>query len=171
MDLRSHIRTIPNFPKPGILFYDISTLLAHPAAWRRAMEDLAERVVPYRPDALAGIESRGFLTAAPLALMLGCGFIMVRKKGKLPGRTVPLTYDLEYGTDTVEVQADAVEPGQRIVLLDDLLATGGTAAAAARLLRQVGATVPALAVIIELGFLAGRDRLDIPAEALIRYDS
>ena len=171
MDLRSHIRTIPDFPKPGILFYDISTLLAHPAAWRASMEQLADRVRPYRPDVLAGIESRGFLTAAPLAFMLGCGFIMVRKKGKLPGRTVPLTYDLEYGTDTVEVQEDAVEPGQRVVLLDDLLATGGTAAAAVRLLRKVGAEVPALAVIIELGFLAGRDRLNIPTEALVRYES
>ena len=171
MDLRPHIRSIPDFPKPGILFYDISTLLAHPVAWRSAMEQLAERVRPYRPDVLAGIESRGFLPAAPLALLLGCGFMMVRKKGKLPGPTIPLTYDLEYGTDTVEIQADAVRPGQRVVLLDDLLATGGTAAAAARLLRQVGATVPALAVLIELEFLAGRGRLDIPTESLIRYDS
>lgn len=171
MDLRPHIRTIPDFPKPGILFYDISTLLAHPVAWRSAMEQLAERIRPHRPDVLAGIESRGFLTAAPLALMLGCGFIMVRKKGKLPGRTIPLTYDLEYGSDTVEVQADAVRPGQRVVLLDDLLATGGTAAAATRLLRQVGATVPALGVIIELGFLDGRRRLDIPTEALVQYEA
>ncbi|BBK41652.1 adenine phosphoribosyltransferase [Allostella vacuolata] len=170
MDIRSHIRTIPDFPKPGILFYDISTLLAHPAAWKSTMEQMAERVRPHRPDVLAGIESRGFLTAAPLALLLGCGFIMVRKKGKLPGPTIPYRYDLEYGTDTVEVQADAVRPGQRVVLLDDLLATGGTANAAVQLLRQVGAVVPALAVIIELGFLDGRRRLDVPAESLVRID-
>jgi len=170
MDIRSHIRTIPDFPKPGILFYDISTLLAHPAAWKSTMEQMAERVRPHRPDVLAGIESRGFLTAAPLALLLGCGFIMVRKKGKLPGPTIPYRYDLEYGTDTVEVQADAVRPGQRVVLLDDLLATGGTANAAVQLLRQVGAVVPALAVIIELGFLDGRRRLDVPTESLVRID-
>ncbi|ROP83727.1 adenine phosphoribosyltransferase [Stella humosa] len=171
MDLRPHIRTIPDFPKPGILFYDISTLLAHPGAWKSAMEKLAERVRPYRPDVLAGIDSRGFLTAAPLALLLGCGFVMVRKKGKLPGPTIPHSYALEYGTDTLEIQADAVEPGQRVVLLDDLLATGGTAGAAVTLLRKVGAEVPALAVVMELAFLGGRARLDVPVESLVQYDS
>lgn len=169
MDIKDHIRTIPDFPRPGIEFYDISTLLAHPAAWKHAMEELADAVRPHRPDVLAGIESRGFLTAAPLALMLGCGFIMVRKKGKLPGPTIPYTYDLEYGTDTVEIQADAVEPGQRVIVLDDLLATGGTANAAVQLLRKVGATVPALAVIIELTFLEGRKKLDVPAISLVRF--
>ncbi|MCC7276215.1 MAG: adenine phosphoribosyltransferase [Alphaproteobacteria bacterium] len=170
MDIRQHIRTIPDFPKPGILFYDISTLLAHSAAWKAAMEQLADAVRPHRPDVLAGIESRGFLTAAPLALMLGLGFIMVRKKGKLPGPTIPFTYDLEYGSDTIEIQADAVEPGQRVVVLDDLLATGGTANAAVQLLRKVGATVPACAVIIELTFLRGRARLDVPTTSLVAYD-
>jgi len=129
MNLKDHIRTIPDFPKPGILFYDISTLLAHAAAWQVTMDRLAEAVDTHKPDLLAGIESRGFLVAAPLALRLGLGFIMVRKQGKLPGETLPYTYDLEYGTDTIEIQADAVEPGQRVVLLDDLLATGGTMAA------------------------------------------
>ena len=115
MDLKEHIRTIADFPKPGILFYDISTLLMHAAAWQATVERLGEAVAPYRPDLLAGIESRGFLVAAPLALKLGIGFVMVRKQGKLPGKTVPYTYDLEYGSDTIEIQADAVEPGQRVV--------------------------------------------------------
>ena len=141
MDLSQHIRTIPDFPKPGILFYDISTLLIHPAGWQATVERLAEAVAPHEPDVLVGIESRGFLVAAPLALKLGLGFMMVRKKGKLPGQTLPYIYDLEYGTDTIEIQADAVVPGQRVVLLDDLLATGGTMAAAARLLSQSGADV------------------------------
>jgi adenine phosphoribosyltransferase len=128
-------------------------------------------VKPHKPDLLVGIESRGFLTAAPLALKLGCGFMMVRKKGKLPGKTVRFTYDLEYGTDTIEIQADAVTSGQRLVILDDLLATGGTAAAAVALLRQVGADVRAAAFIIELSFLAGRKKLDVPVTTLIAYDS
>ncbi|MEX0759465.1 MAG: adenine phosphoribosyltransferase [Tistlia sp.] len=170
MDLKDHIRSIPDFPKPGILFYDISTLLAEPSAWKVTVERLAELVEPYRPALLIGIESRGFLTAAPLALRLGLGFAMVRKKNKLPGATVEHTYDLEYGSDTIEIQADAVEPGQRVVILDDLLATGGTAAAAVHLLRSVGAEVAAAAFIIELAFLQGRDKLDLPVHTLISYD-
>ncbi|SME89672.1 adenine phosphoribosyltransferase [Tistlia consotensis] len=170
MDLKEHIRSIPDFPKPGILFYDISTLLAEPAAWKATVERLAEAIEPYRPALLVGIESRGFLTAAPLALHLGMGFAMVRKKNKLPGKTIKHTYDLEYGTDTIEIQADAVEPGQRVVILDDLLATGGTAAAAVHLLRSVGAEVAAAAFIIELSFLNGRDKLDLPVHTLISYD-
>ncbi|MGH6619086.1 MAG: adenine phosphoribosyltransferase [Alphaproteobacteria bacterium] len=171
MDLKKHIRSIPDFPKPGILFYDISTLLAHPAAWRECVDRLAATVAPHKPDLLVGIESRGFLTAAPLALELGCGFMMVRKKGKLPGPTVRFTYDLEYGTDTIEIQADAVKTGQRLVILDDLLATGGTAAAAVALLRQAGADVRAAAFIVELSFLEGRKRLDVPVTTLVSYDS
>ena len=170
MDLRDHIRTIPDFPKPGILFYDISTLLMHPKAWHTTVERLAAAIKPHKPDLLAGIESRGFLVAAPLALELGLGFAMVRKQGKLPGATVPYTYDLEYGTDTIEIQADAVEPGQRVVLLDDLLATGGTMNAAAQLFRQCGADVRGAACIIELTFLKGRDKLDIPIDTLVAYD-
>ena len=170
MNLKDHIRGIPDFPKPGILFYDISTLLAHPAAWQTAVERLADTVAPYRPEILAGIESRGFLVAAPLALKLGCGFVMVRKQDKLPGATVGYSYDLEYGSDRVEIQADAVAPGQRVVLLDDLIATGGTLRASIELIRKVGGTVAAAACLIELTFLNGREGLDVPFESLIRYD-
>lgn len=170
MDLRDHIRSIPDFPKPGVLFRDISTLLRHAHAWQTAMERLANAVRPYQPDLLAGIESRGFLVSAPLALKLGCGFLMLRKKGKLPGLTVGYDYALEYGTDRVEVQADAVAPGQRVVIVDDLLATGGTMSAGITLLRHVGATVPAAAALIELSFLNGRSRLDVPFESLITFD-
>ncbi len=170
MDLKDHIRGIPDFPKPGILFYDISTLLAEPKAWQEAIDQLAEVVGPYKPDVLAGIESRGFLVAAPLALALGCGFTMVRKAGKLPGETVAYSYDLEYGSDTIEIQSDAVKPGQRVVILDDLLATGGTMAAAVKLFEKVGAEVAGAACIIELTFLSGRSRLNVPFNALIAYD-
>ncbi len=171
IDLKDHIRGIPDFPKPGILFYDISTLLRHGPAWRTAMARLARIIRPYKPDLLAGIESRGFLVAAPLALELGLGFVMLRKPRKLPGATIGLDYALEYGTDRIEIQADGVQPGQRVVLLDDLLATGGTMAAGIALLRKVGAEVPAAAALIELTFLGGRDRLDVPFEALLPYDS
>ena len=171
IDLKKHISSIPDFPKPGILFYDISTLLAHPKAWHATIEQMADTVRAYKPDVLAGIESRGFLLAAPLAVALGTGFVMLRKKGKLPGITVRHTYALEYGTDTIEIQADAVDKGKRVVLVDDLLATGGTMAAAVTLLEQVGAVVPAAACIIELTFLEGRKKLPVPVEALLKYDS
>jgi adenine phosphoribosyltransferase len=170
MNLKEHIRGIPDFPKPGILFYDISTLLRHPAAWRAAMDGMTSMVRGYQPDLLAGVESRGFLLAAPLALSLGCGFVMLRKIGKLPGQTVGLKYGLEYGADHIEIQADAVNPGQRVVIVDDLLATGGTLAASITLLRQVGAYVPAACTLIELAFLNGRAALDVPVESLISYD-
>ncbi len=170
IDLKDHIRQIPDFPTPGILFYDISPLLAHAQAWRHTIERLAAVVEPHEPDLLAGIESRGFLVAAPLALHLGYGFLMVRKHGKLPGTTVPHSYELEYGTDVIEIQADAVRPGQRVVLLDDLVATGGTMAATIGLLRKVGAEVPLAASIIELAFLEGRKRLDVPYASLIAFD-
>ena len=171
MDLKDHIRGIPDFPKPGILFYDISTLLRHPDAWQVAMGRMATMVRAHQPTLLAGIESRGFLLAAPLALKLGCGFVMLRKRGKLPGRVIGLDYDLEYGTDRIEIQADAIRPGARVVLVDDLLATGGTMAAGIALLRQAGATVPAAAALIELTFLSGRSRLDVPFDALVAYDA
>ncbi len=171
MDLKDHIRGIPDFPKPGILFYDISTLLRHADAWQVAMGRLAKLVRAYQPDVLAGVESRGFLLAAPLALKLGCGFIMLRKRGKLPGPTVGHDYALEYGTDRIEVQADAVTPGQRVVVVDDLLATGGTMAAGIALLRGIGAEVPAAVALIELSYLKGRERLDVPFDSLVRYDS
>ncbi|HYZ32555.1 MAG TPA: adenine phosphoribosyltransferase [Crenalkalicoccus sp.] len=171
MNLKDHIRAVPDFPKPGILFYDISTLLRHPDAWQVAMERMAGLVGQHEPTLLAGIESRGFLLAAPLALQLGCGFVMLRKPGKLPGEVVGLTYALEYGEDRIEIQADAVEPGARVVVLDDLLATGGTMQAGIRLLRKVGAVVPAAAALIELTFLGGRRRLDVPCATLVAYDS
>jgi adenine phosphoribosyltransferase len=170
IDLRDHIRGIPDFPKPGILFYDISTLLRHGPAWRSAVARVADLIRPHQPDLLAGVESRGFLLAAPLALELGLGFILLRKPGKLPGATVGIDYALEYGTDRLEMQADAVQPGQRVVLLDDLLATGGTLAAGIGLLRSAGAVVPAAAALIELTFLKGRERLSVPCETLLRYD-
>lgn len=171
IDLKAHIRGIPDFPKPGILFYDISTLLKHGPAWKAAMAQMAAAIRPHRPQVLAGIESRGFLVAAPLALELGLGFIMLRKPRKLPGLTIGLNYALEYGTDRIEMQADAIERGQRVVLLDDLLATGGTMAAGVSLLRQAGAEVPATAALVELTFLGGRKRLDVPVETLVAYDS
>lgn len=171
MDLKSHIRQIPDFPKPGILFYDISTLLAHPEAWKATVERMAKLIAPWRPNVLAGIESRGFLVAAPLALAMGVGFLMVRKKGKLPGKTIPYTYALEYGSDTIEVQDDAVARGDRVVVLDDLLATGGTMRAAGDLLTKIGAEVVGAATIIELTFLHGRTRLNMPFGTLLSYDS
>ena len=171
MDLKDHIRSIPDFPKEGILFYDISTLLAHPDAWQVALGRLAKMAARYQPDILAGIESRGFLVAAPLASRLGLGFAMIRKKGKLPGETIGCEYDLEYETDTIEIQADAIEKGQRVVVLDDLLATGGTMAASIELLNQVGAEVVGVACMIELTFLGGRDRLGgVPFDTLMAYD-
>lgn len=169
MEIADHIRTIPDFPKPGILFYDISTLLAHPQAWRHTVDLLSVAIRPSQPDLLVGIESRGFLVAAPLALQLGCGFVMMRKAGKLPGATRSHTYELEYGNDTIEMQWDAVAPGQRVVVLDDLLATGGTARGAVELLRQAGAEVVGAAFIIELDGLGGREELDVPVTALVTF--
>jgi adenine phosphoribosyltransferase len=170
MDIKDHIRHVPDFPKPGILFYDISTLLAHAGAWRETVRQLTDTIAPTHPDILVGIESRGFLVAAPLALALGCGFVMVRKRGKLPGPTVPYTYDLEYGSDTIEIQTDAIKPGQRVVVLDDLLATGGTLNAAIDLCRKVGGDVVAAACIVELNFLKGRSRIDVPVHSMVSYD-
>jgi adenine phosphoribosyltransferase len=170
MDFRTHIRAIPDFPRPGILFYDISTLLAHPEAWRATVEELAAAIRPHRPDLLVGIESRGFLVAAPLAYAMGSGFAMVRKKGKLPGPTVRYSYDLEYGSDTIEVQEDAIRPGQRVVVVDDLVATGGTMQAAIALVEQRGGTVAAAACIIELAFLDGRGRLSVPLASIVSYE-
>jgi len=171
MDLKQHIRSVPDFPKPGILFYDISTLLAHPKAWQTTVQRLAEALRPHQPDLLVGIESRGFLVAAPLAYELGRGFAMVRKRGKLPGGTARLTYDLEYGTDTIEIQENAITPGQRVVVLDDLVATGGTMQAAIKLVRQRGGVVAAAGCIIELRFLQGRNRVDVPFTSMVAYDS
>lgn len=170
MDLKAHIRQIPDFPKPGILFYDISTLLAHAGAWRETVDRLADAVSAYRPDSLAAIESRGFIFAAPVAYKLGIGFTMVRKVGKLPGPVVSHAYDLEYGSDTLQVAEGLVPAGSRVVLIDDLLATGGTAHAATQLLRKLGADVVGAVFLIELMGLKGRNRLDIPMTTLLGYE-
>ncbi|MBX7199199.1 MAG: adenine phosphoribosyltransferase [Rhodospirillaceae bacterium] len=171
MDLKKHIRQIPDFPKPGINFFDISTLLRHPEAWRTTIDRMAEIVRPWKPDLLAAIDARGFLVAAALAIPLNCGCVMIRKSGKLPGKVKAHAYGLEYGTDTVEIQHDAVEPGQRVVIVDDLLATGGTIAAAAALLKSSGAQVVGATCIIELTFLKASAKLGMPFEALLQYDS
>tara|TARA_R110000868_G_scaffold31905_6_gene116540 strand:- start:1632 stop:2150 length:519 start_codon:yes stop_codon:yes gene_type:complete len=171
MNLKQHIRQIRDFPKPGINFFDISTLIGHAEAWRTAVERMTELVKPWRPDVLAAVDARGFLVAAPLALPLNCGTVMVRKSGKLPGKVKSHSYGLEYGTDIVEIQDDAVKPGQRVVILDDLLATGGTLVAASTLLRDSGASVVGAACLIELAFLKGRDKLEVPFTALLSYDN
>ena len=171
MDLKEHIRAIPDFPKPGILFYDISTLLAHPQAWQSTVEQLAAVIRPQRPDLLVGIELRGFLVAAPLAYAIGTGFAMVRKKGKLPGKTAQHSYDLEYGTDTIEMQHDAISQGQRVIVVDDLVATGGTMQATIDLVQRQGGAVEAAVCIIELAFLNGRGRLSVPLSSMVVYHS
>ena len=171
MDLKKHVRQIPDFPKPGINFFDISTLIRHPAAWRVTIDRMADIVRPWKPDVLAAIDARGFLVAAPLAIPLYCGSIVIRKSGKLPGKVKSHSYGLEYGTDTIEIQDDAVQPGQRVVILDDLLATGGTLMAAAQLIRSSGGNVVGAAALIELSFLKGRAKLDMPFAALLEYDS
>src|SRR5262245_4101765 len=168
MNIQDHIRIVPDFPKAGINFYDIATLLAHPQAWRETVRQLKERIAPYKPDMLMGIEARGFLVAAPLAHELGCGFGMVRKKGKLPGKTLSYSYTLEYGQDVIEIQPDLVKPGSRIVLVDDLLATGGTFHAAEQLVTKAGSSVVAAACIVELDGLKGRSKLSCPLEALLK---
>lgn len=169
IDLKKHIRTIPDYPRPGILFYDIGTLLAHAEAWNESIERLAAVLKPLHPDLLIGIESRGFLVASALACKLGLGFVMMRKKGKLPGKTISRTYALEYGTDTMELQDGLIERGSKVALCDDLLATGGTAAAGIALARQAGAEVIHAAFVIELEFLKGRTRLDVPVTSLLTY--
>ena len=161
IDLRRYVRDVPDFPKPGILFRDVTPLLGDREALPAAIEALA---APFRNDGIQqvlGIESRGFVLGAPVAVALGTGFTLVRKKGKLPYETRSVTYDLEYGTDTVEMHTDAVRPGQRVLIVDDLIATGGTAAAAVKLARDAGAEVVACAFLIELDFLAGRRNLGV----------
>jgi adenine phosphoribosyltransferase len=170
MDLKQHIREIPDFPKPGILFYDISTLLAHAEAWRTTIERMADAVAAYRPQMLAGIESRGFIFAAPVALRLGLGFVMVRKLGKLPGAVVSHAYDLEYGSDTLQVAEGLIPDGADVVLVDDLIATGGTAQASVQLLAKIGARPVGAVFLIELAGLGGRGRLGVPSSTLLTYE-
>jgi len=169
MDLGARIRRIPDFPKPGILFYDISTLLIDPEAWRETIRRLAEIARAFRPDVLAAIESRGFLLASPLALELGVGLVMVRKVGKLPGVVVSHSYDLEYGSDTLQMAEGLVRPGARALVVDDLIATGGTAAATVELLRKVGAEPVGALFLIELVHLKGMEKLGVPGRALLRF--
>ena len=159
MDLKDHIRGIADFPKPGILFYDVSTLLRHPDAWQVAMGRMASLVRAHQPQLLAGIESRGFLLAAAVALEAGVGVVPVRKAGKLPRERLSADYTLEYGTATLEVHTDSITPGQRVLLVDDVLATGGTLAASVQLVEALGGVVVAVSVAIELAELGGRQRL------------
>jgi adenine phosphoribosyltransferase len=170
MDLTRYIRDIPDFPKPGILFKDITPLLAEPAAFAHSIDRLAEHYRRVPVDAIAAAEARGFLFAAPLALALSRSLIMLRKPGKLPWTTVSSSYDLEYGTAELHMHADSVTPGMRVLLVDDVLATGGTMLAARDLVEKAGGKVAGLAFLIELGFLHGRERL-VPSEvfSLIRY--
>lgn len=168
--LRARIRDIPDFPKPGILFRDLTPLMGDGAAMRTTVEMLVEKIAPHRADTIVAIESRGFIFGAPAAVALGIGFAPVRKPGKLPWRTTRRTYDLEYGTDSLEMHADAVVQGTRVVIVDDLLATGGTAAATVDLVRAQGGLVVGVAVVVELELLRGRERLaGFPVDALIHY--
>ena len=159
MDLKQHIRHVPDFPKPGILFYDITTLLRNAEGLRTTIETLASPYKANRIDVVVGIESRGFILGAAVAERLGAGFIPVRKPGKLPAKAVKETYDLEYGKDALEIHADAIERGQRVLIVDDVLATGGTASAAAQLVKRVGGELQGLAFLIELVALNGKSKL------------
>lgn len=169
MNISDYIRVVPDFPKPGIQFYDIATLLADPAAWKETIAQLRQKIEPYQPDFLMGIDARGFLVAAPLALEMSCGFGMIRKKGRLPGETISQGYGLEYGTDEIELQPDIITQGAKVVLLDDLLATGGTIEASIKLIERAGGEVSAVACIIELEGLGGRERVPCAFEALLKY--
>lgn len=158
-DIRNAIRDIPDFPKPGIIFKDITPVMLNPAIFRKAIAVFAERNLQKKIDKIAGIEARGFIFGSALAFELDRGFVPVRKKGKLPGDTVEKSYDLEYGTATIEVHADAIQPGERVLVIDDLLATGGTAEATIHLVEQLGGIVAGCDFLVELGFLDGRKRL------------
>ncbi len=157
--LDSFIRTIPDYPAPGVLFRDITPVLQDATALRTVIDDFAERYQNAAIDQVVGIESRGFIFGTPLAYRLGTGFVPVRKKGKLPGETIAIEYDLEYGSNVLEIHTDALRPGQRVLVVDDLLATGGTAYGTVRLIEGLGAEVVSLAFLIELRDLHGRERL------------
>lgn len=170
VDLPSLIRDVPDFPKPGIVFKDITPLLADSTALRETIDLLAEWAAPRKPDIVLGAEARGFILGAAIAYKLGCGFIAARKPGKLPWRTVSAKYALEYGVDSLELHADAVGKGARVLVHDDLLATGGTASAKAELVEQLGGEVVGMAFVIELEFLHGRERLGAyDVHSLIKY--
>ncbi len=168
--LRAKIREIPDFPKPGILFYDITTVLKDPAAYKEAIDLMLE---PYRDepvDIVVGMESRGFIFSAPMAYLLGTGFVPVRKLGKLPAETLTVEYALEYGSNTLEIHRDAISPGQRVLVVDDLLATGGTVRGTIDLVERLKGEVVGLAFLVELDFLKGRERLEgRKVSSVIRY--
>jgi adenine phosphoribosyltransferase len=159
MDLKAYVRDVPDFPKPGIMFKDITPLLQDPLALRYAVDKLAEFGVPRKPDVVLGAEARGFILGAALAYSLGAGFVPARKPGKLPWRVSQADYELEYGMDSLQMHQDAIRPGQRVIVHDDLLATGGTARAKIELVEQAGGSVVGVAFLIELSFLGGRDKL------------
>jgi adenine phosphoribosyltransferase len=172
-DLRALVRTIPDYPKPGILFRDITTLISDAEGFSTSIQLMREAVEPHQPSLIAGIEARGFIFGAALAKEMGLGFVPIRKKDKLPGRTIGINYALEYGQDRIEIHADAVGPGDRIALIDDLIATGGTAVAATRLLRGTGAEVPVAAFLVDLPDLGGAAALaaeGLVVEALLRFE-
>jgi len=171
IDLARFIRDVPDFPKKGILFKDITPLLKDPEAFARSIDTLARRHRDDRIDAVAAVESRGFIFGGALAVRLGAGFVPIRKPGKLPHHTISETYSLEYGTDSIEIHRDAVKHGDRVLIVDDLLATGGTAGAAASLIARMGAKVVGASFLVELTFLAGRAKLaEIPVFSIISYE-
>jgi adenine phosphoribosyltransferase len=172
-DLQAAIRTIPDYPKPGIMFRDITTLLGNARAFRRAVDELVQPWAGMKIDKVAGIEARGFILGGAVAHQVSAGFVPIRKKGKLPHKRVSVTYALEYGEDQIEIHADALVAGERVVLVDDLIATGGTAAGAVKLLRQLGANVLAACFVIDLPELGGAERLrklDVPVRTLISFE-
>jgi adenine phosphoribosyltransferase len=171
--LRDAIRTISDYPKPGIQFRDISTLLGNPRAFRRAVDELVQPYAGARIDKVAGIEARGFILGGAIAHQLSCGFVPIRKKGKLPHQTVSISYALEYGTDEMEIHLDAVEKGERVILVDDLIATGGTATAAVQLLQKLGAEVVAACFVIDLPEIGGRKKIEalgVPVRTLVAFE-
>lgn len=170
MDFKDYIREIPDFPKEGISFKDITTLLQNGEVYRATIDALVEKIKLWQPEVIIGPEARGFLLGAPVAYALGIGFVPVRKQGKLPGKTISETYALEYGFDTLEVHADSIHPGQRVVMVDDLLATGGTMLATAQLMSKIGAEMLGMGFLIELTFLDGREKLaNYPVFSLVEY--
>jgi adenine phosphoribosyltransferase len=171
IDLREYIRDIPDWPKKGILFRDITTLLSDPQAFTAALDALCEDFLSSGVEYVAAVEARGFIFGAAVAGKLGAGFIPIRKKGKLPGQTESITYDLEYGTDTLEIHRDALKGRSKVLMVDDLLATGGTMAAACRLIEKIGGVVVGIAFLVELVALGGREKLtDYKIKSIISYD-
>ena len=173
MPIKKLIRTIPDFPKPGIMFRDVTTLFQDPEGFRTVIEILRERYADQEIDAVVGVESRGFIVGAPLALALGCAFIPMRKPGKLPAATHSETYELEYGTDELHIHVDALKPGERVLIIDDLLATGGTARAAARLVRHCEGFIVEAAFIVDLPDLKGHEKLEddgVPVFAICEFE-